>query len=236
MTTQQSSKIGTYRAVKAEILRRIRNRDWGPGDLLPPEVELAEDFGCARATVNRAMRELTDEGVLHRRRRAGTRVSAEPVRRARLDIALTRSEIEATGKTYGYKLLERKEENAPAWLCKSLDIASGTPIIHVSALHFAGNKPWQHELRWINLNVAPEAANETFTKTGPNEWLVSAVPFSDAAVEFSAAIANSDTAHQLKLDKGAPVFVAERTTWLHSTPITHARLSYPPDYRMRTTL
>ena len=65
-----------YRDVKAEILKRIRRRDWATGALIPAETALAAEFGVARATVNRALRELAEEGVLDRRRRAGTRVSA----------------------------------------------------------------------------------------------------------------------------------------------------------------
>jgi GntR family histidine utilization transcriptional repressor len=43
----------------AEILHRITNGPWGPGTLLPGEVELAEEFRCSRTTMNRALREAT---------------------------------------------------------------------------------------------------------------------------------------------------------------------------------
>ena len=64
----------TYRDVKTDILSKITKGAWGPGSLIPSEVELADTYGCARATVNRAMRELADEGIVERRRKAGTRV------------------------------------------------------------------------------------------------------------------------------------------------------------------
>ena len=56
----------TYRDVKSAILGRITEGKWPPGALIPGEVELAQAFGCSRATVNRAMRELSDEGLLDR--------------------------------------------------------------------------------------------------------------------------------------------------------------------------
>ena len=71
MREAEATEKTNYRDVKAEILRRITEGDWAPGARLPGEVELAEAFGVARATVNRAMRELTDEGLLERRRKAG---------------------------------------------------------------------------------------------------------------------------------------------------------------------
>ena len=61
-----TTKMG-FREIKGEILRRIQHREWPPGALVPGEVELAEEFGCARATVNRAMRELVEEGMIERK-------------------------------------------------------------------------------------------------------------------------------------------------------------------------
>ena len=55
-----------YRDVREEILRRIRVKIWTPGVVMPNETDLAAELGCARATVNRAMRELAEEGVLER--------------------------------------------------------------------------------------------------------------------------------------------------------------------------
>ena len=56
--------------IRVEVLRRIRERIWPPGELIPSEEALAVEFCCARATVNRALRELAEAGVLERRRKA----------------------------------------------------------------------------------------------------------------------------------------------------------------------
>lgn len=64
----------SYRDVKAEILNRIRNNTWPHGSNLPSEIDLAKEFGCARATMNRVMRDLVDDGFLERKRKAGTKV------------------------------------------------------------------------------------------------------------------------------------------------------------------
>ena len=83
-----------FRDVKDDIRRRIVGGDWAPGGLIPNEVELAEKFQCARATVNRALRELAEEGLLERKRKAGTRVRKSPLRRAQFEIPQVRQEIE----------------------------------------------------------------------------------------------------------------------------------------------
>ena len=86
-----------FRDVKADLLARIMQGEWAPDSLLPNEVDLAETYGCARATVNRAMRELAEEGLIERRRKAGTRVRAVPIRQARFSIPIVRQEIEDQG-------------------------------------------------------------------------------------------------------------------------------------------
>jgi GntR family transcriptional regulator, histidine utilization repressor len=73
MPLQTATEKTYFRDVKAEILRRITDGPWGPGTLLPGEVALAEEFGCSRTTINRAMREVGELGLVDRRRKSGTR-------------------------------------------------------------------------------------------------------------------------------------------------------------------
>ena len=73
-----------WRDVMAEVERRIYTREWQPGQSIPNEADLAIELGCARVTVNRALRTLAEVGLLDRRRKAGTRVALHPVRKATL--------------------------------------------------------------------------------------------------------------------------------------------------------
>ena len=97
----------TYRTAMVEILRRITEGPWGPGTLLPGEVDLAAEFNCSRTTINRALREVSEMGLIDRRRKSGTRVRMAPLREARFQIPLARGEVEAAGASYGYRLISR---------------------------------------------------------------------------------------------------------------------------------
>ena len=101
--------FNNWQAVQDEVLRRINNRLWKPGDLIPNETELATEFGCARATVNRALQNLADSGLLDRRRKAGTSVAKHPVRKATLDIPVIRNEIISKGLAYRYSLISSED-------------------------------------------------------------------------------------------------------------------------------
>ena len=83
----------TAQSIATEVRRRIVEREWRQGDRIPDEADLATEFGAARATVNKALQLLADEGLLDRRRRAGTRVAAAPVRKATFTIPIIREQI-----------------------------------------------------------------------------------------------------------------------------------------------
>jgi GntR family transcriptional regulator len=61
--------------LSAAIVRCISQGDWGQGDRIPTEAELIELSGFSLGTVQRALRSLTEEGVLERKQGSGTFVS-----------------------------------------------------------------------------------------------------------------------------------------------------------------
>ena len=224
----------TYRDVKSDILSKITKGDWEPGSLVPNEVKLAEMYGCARATGNRAMRELADDGIIERRRKAGTRVRIAPVREARFSIPIVRKEIEEKGAEYRYSLVSSTFEDAPDWLRARLKLEADGKVLHLVCMHYADGDPYQHEDRWINLAALPQAKTADFSSLGPNEWLVLTVPFSDAEISFSAGLADKNLAGYLASTMGDPVFTIERSTWWEGQAITFVRLTYRPGHRLTT--
>ena len=70
------------RRIRDEIAAAIRSGEWRPGDRVPTEQELAARYGCARATVSKALGELAASGLVERRRKAGTFVAHPPVHSA----------------------------------------------------------------------------------------------------------------------------------------------------------
>ena len=63
----QIQLVPGYRKVAAAIAERILSRELPEGERLPPETELARQFGVNRSTVREALRELESGGLLERR-------------------------------------------------------------------------------------------------------------------------------------------------------------------------
>jgi len=224
-----------WEAIRAEVLHRIQARIWPPGEMIPSEEVLAQEFGCARATVNRALRELALSGVLERKRKAGTRVAALPVRKATLDIPVIRHEVMALGQVHGFHVLSQGLSHPPLPVAARLGLPAGTLMIHLQTLHLAGGVPHVFEDRWLNPGILPDPAPD-FSVVSANEWLVANVAYATGDIAFSAEPASGVEARALDVAEGAALFVTERCTWGPERPITWVRLAHRPGYRLQTLL
>ncbi|MGI9514680.1 MAG: GntR family transcriptional regulator, partial [Anderseniella sp.] len=207
-----------------------------PGDLIPGEVELAEEFGCARATVNRALRDLAEDGLLDRKRKAGTRVALNPVRKATVEIPVIRQDVEARGKAYSFDILERKDLSPSVILQQQYRLADTTPLLGLWTLHRADTDPFVYEERWINLAVVPDITKADLETLSANEWLVRNTPLSRGEFTFSACNATAGESRLLQCQQDAALFVVNRTTWVMDDPITAVRLVYAPGFSMKTNV
>jgi GntR family transcriptional regulator, histidine utilization repressor len=222
-----------WEEIRAEVQRRIRTRIWPLGASIPGEEELAAEFGCARATVNRALRDLAAQGVLERRRKAGTRVVAVPVRKATLDIPVIRQEVERLGRVHGFRVLARTMATPPDAVAGAMGVAG--PLVYLETLHLADCAPFVFEVRWLNPAGLP--ALPDFTAISANEWLVTSVSYATGEIAFAAEPASQPEARALGVPEGAALFITERITRnAAGIGITQVRLAHAPGYRLRTVM
>ena len=64
-----------YIQLEAEIRQALREKKYLPGDRLPSEEELCEQYQVSRITVRKAIQQLTDQHILEKHRGKGTFVS-----------------------------------------------------------------------------------------------------------------------------------------------------------------
>ncbi len=220
-----------WQDIHDEALRRIQSRDWLPGALIPNEAALAREFGCARATVNRALQSLANAGWLERRRRAGTRVTLSPQRRAQLAIPLIRQEIESKGQIFSHIIISRQNATMPSPQRAALGLQDAPNAQHVQTLYLADARAYAFEDRWINLAAVPDFVAAPLDRISPNEWLVQNAPFAHGTLDYSAAPAGTAAPH-LNCQPDTPLMILERRTFGLDAPVTHVRLSYAPNFHL----
>ena len=65
-----------HERLRQAITASIADGFWSPGSRLPTESEWAAETPCSLGTVQRALRSLVDDGLIHRRRGSGTTVAS----------------------------------------------------------------------------------------------------------------------------------------------------------------
>ncbi|MBZ0128119.1 MAG: GntR family transcriptional regulator [Rhodobacteraceae bacterium] len=220
--------------IRDRIHGAILNGTYRPGDKLPRDEDIAQQMGCARSTVQRAMRDLSDAGIVERKRKGGTQVRADPLTRATLDIPITRREVEQRGSVYGYQLLHREIAVAPLSVGARFARRDPSRMLHVEALHLADQRPYILEDRWVCTDTVPEILSVDLSRQSANEWLVHNKPYSRCDLRFYAIEADARIARQLDAAPGAALLVMERTTWIEDAPITTVRAVTRPGYQLFT--
>ena len=233
--TDRAAQPSKAQAIASEVRRRIVDREWRQGDRIPDEAELAIAFGAARATVNKALQLLAEEGLLDRKRRAGTHVTVNPARKATLTIPVVREQVEQAGMAYSHRVVAQRRSPVPLAIALRMGLPEGAPLIHLRTVHYGDDKPFQAEDRWINPDAAPGADGTDFQRFNANEWPVRNFPWSRTDIVFSAENANARDARLLRTRTGAALLVLERTTWNDLGAITFVRLAFHPGYSMAAT-
>ncbi len=76
MSRRASTRIPLHVQMSTVIRARIDSGEWGSGHQLPPEWQLAQEFGVSRGTARQAVTRLVNEGLLDRSAGRGTFVAS----------------------------------------------------------------------------------------------------------------------------------------------------------------
>jgi GntR family histidine utilization transcriptional repressor len=216
--------------IRSDLEAKIRSGEWLPGARIPTELELTRSYGCARMTVHRAIAPLVSEGLIERRKKAGSFVARPHVQTAVIEIPDIAAIIEARGEAYRFELLGRR-------LCRAGDVEDTAlapefeprgKLLVLNGLHIADAQPFCLEHRMISLEAAPEAEGVDFSNLAPGSWLLGHIPWSEARHRITACNAG-DQAARLGIARTAACLSVERWTWRLGEPVTFVRQLFPGD-------
>jgi GntR family histidine utilization transcriptional repressor len=218
-----------HQRIRDDIESRIMSGQWPPGHRVPFEHQLMAEYGCSRMTVNKVLSTLATNGLITRRRRAGSVVAEPSTQRAVLEIQDFALEAARAGTVYRFQILHRTIELIDAAAAQRTGLPAGTRMLSVTTLHLMDGVPGAYEQRLINLHTVPEAATEHFANDPPGTWLLRRVPWTDAEHVVRAVNADAELARRLQMKMGAACLVLERRTWQAGAFVTEARITYPGD-------
>ncbi|CAB3920794.1 histidine utilization repressor [Achromobacter deleyi] len=216
-----------YAHLKQMIAQQIRSGAWPAHYRVPSESELVQELGYSRMTVNRALRELTAEGLLVRMQGVGTFVAQPKTRSALFAVNNIADEITARGHRHHSRVVRLFEEPAGGEQASALDIREGQPVFHSIIVHFEDDVPIQLEDRYVNVRLAPDYLQQDFTQHTPYEYLTRVAPLTEGEHVVEAIVAKPRECQLLQIDRTEPCLLIRRRTWSGERVVTLARLIHP---------
>jgi len=223
MLTTGKGSISLYMQIKELLVAKISKGEWSPGDIIPSEINLAQELGVSQGTVRKAITELVENNVLTRKQGRGTFVSTHDFNRALFHF------FHITDDS-GHKVLPdsqvlhcRKEQASPLEMSK-LQLAAGIDIIRIDRVRSIAAKPTIIE----TITVAAEPFSNLVN--GNNEDLPNmlyelyekqfGVTIHSAEEQLRAIVASKQDASQLNLQPGTPLLEIRRVAMtLDKTPV-----------------
>lgn len=124
-----SRSTTAYSQVADTLRRRILSGKLQPGEMLPPERELCEEFASSRITIRRALQILAEDLLVTRRQGSGTFVSATPSRKIPLLNADFNGSLSLHAPDISRRLDSWEWRSADEQIAGMLQVLTGTRVL-----------------------------------------------------------------------------------------------------------
>ena len=150
---EEDSFAPRYHRVYQDLDLRIRSGTWLPGDSILSEAELCARYGVSRGTIQRAVRELVEQGLLRRERGRATYVSSP-----RLEGGVLASYEQSISRPHDAGAqVPRCECREPSDEIRVvMGLEEGVKVYELERLRFVREVPLSLQLSYLAADVFPE--------------------------------------------------------------------------------
>lgn len=202
-----------YIKIKQYIYDRIGTSEWLSESRIPSEIQLVEELGASRMTINRAIKELVTEGRLIRLPGVGTFVAKPKPRFAFFELKNIVDEIKESGGIHRAEVLLLREESADSKVAGSLEIVAGSRVYHSVIAHYDGKHPVQLSNQYVNASLVPDYLKQDFTLISPYQYLLNNLVLTEVDQYLEAVLPDQKTQKILQLKDQEPCLSLRRRTF-----------------------
>jgi len=194
-----------YKKIQGTILKRLESGQLKPGDLVDSERELAKIQYVSLMTARHALSGLEREGIVIRRRSAGTFV-APPKIHFNKQMSYT-EQMSMRGLTVSSKLLSLNVLDSEPELAARLALPAGGRIIKFERLRLGGNEPFAIETCYLSADEFADLTRAQLDRVSLFSILERdyGLEISHADEEVDVTTADPVTARVLGLVAGIPL-------------------------------
>ncbi|MGO3876412.1 UTRA domain-containing protein [Psychrobacter celer] len=235
-----TKQVPAYQRIKNAILDNIHSGKWQAGEAISTEMALAEEFDVSRMTVNRALKELSEERVLERRQGSGTFVAQQQFNHTFVEVRNIAQDLRSANRDYQAQVVSKRvitasmldDELRRKFAIDSAAItgessaadSSAAVLYEVKIIHFADAQPIQFEERWVDAQKLPEFIEQDFSIINTSEYLIAKSPLERGSYTIRALAAPDDIAALLQIAPQSPTLVLRRQTYSAGKVLTFVKM------------
>jgi len=205
-----------YLQIKDLLVKSLATLEWGPGETIPSELELAARFGVSQGTVRKAIDALAADNLVVRRQGKGTYVATHTEERSSVARFLRIRRNDGGPVTPVSRLLDVKRAKAGADIVRLLALKPGDAVLVLRrVLDYSGEPVVFDEI------TLPAALFRGLTKARYDAYRGSMYSFFEsqfgvrmlkAEEKIRAVAADAATARILGIETGEPLLAVDRVT------------------------
>ncbi|HYO18260.1 MAG TPA: GntR family transcriptional regulator [Dermatophilaceae bacterium] len=197
-----------YQAIEA-FLKEIIERS-APGDLLPTEAELCQEFSVSRMTVRQALQSLANAGLVDRRRGRGTFVASRPMHRRPGQFLSFTEEMARRGLSASSLLLSSELSRPTPQEVDDMDLAAGELVLRIARVRLANKVPIALEHAALATSLVPTLEADLVGGSMHQALLDHGIIATRAVGSISARLARSSETDLLDLPPNTALLVEVR--------------------------
>jgi len=202
-----------YYQIEQSILELIQSNRIKPGEQLPSEADLAQQYQVSRITAKRALDDLVRQGWAYRQQGRGTFVAQARIKEMSGFRSFT-DDILSKGLRPSSKIVQLAEVPADEKVAVHLRIPPGDRAYMLQRIRLADDQPVAFETAYLAARQYPNLTqfdlSQSLYKILREQYHVNPV-WADA--ELQAASATAEVAQMLGMRTGEPVLTANRLTY-----------------------
>src|SRR5690606_4482964 len=149
LASETSEPLPAYQQIKNYVLEQIQSGAWQEGDLIPTELSLCDTFKVSRMTVDRALRELTNDQLLVRYKGSGTYVAQPKFQSTLIEIRSIAQDIRERGHRRSSRVISLNTLSASEAQGRRFQLAPKSKLFHSVIVHYENDLPIQVEDRLV---------------------------------------------------------------------------------------
>jgi GntR family transcriptional regulator len=224
----ESSVIPLYQQVRIELLGMIQSGKLKPGDMLPPEKDLAAAYQVSRQTVRQAIGLLAAENLLERTPGRGTTICKG---RNRLLFFLDQSfaqQMVEMGMAPHSEVLRKKITTVDGTAPSSLHKKKGCQALELIRLRYGDDFPIGVQYTTVVTDLCPDLYTQDFEKESLYALLLKRYKLPIARIDQAVSAVLPDEWHKnlLKIPDQSPLIRVNTTAYLENDAPIEASTSY----------